>query len=265
MDKFYFPMETMRITQNPYGSTSHHPHNTGTPKDYPIDCAGVDGGRSAIFCPTEMKVTAIKYCSTNTIWLVSTHKVNTPTFNDYVFMTLTHWNDNDPHIKKHNKVGNVIKKGEIICLEGTDGATANHIHICCGKGYSDNWIKNSNKKVVIVGDNKPPEQVMYRYTKFTTSVMDNGGLKWVSTDTDTCPDFLPSRGYFKKGDSGKNVEKIDEWLSSLVIGNYYGFYTTEMVKALQAKGKEEGLYNDVIDGNWGEKTEKLAEHYGFKP
>lgn len=258
MDKFYFPMETMRITQNPYGSTSHHPHNTGTPKDYPIDCAGVDGGRSAIFCPTEMKVTAIKYCSTNTIWLVSTHKVNTPTFNDYVFMTLTHWNDNDPHIKEHNKVGNVIKKGEIICLEGTDGATANHIHICCGKGYSDNWIKNSNKKVVIVGDNKPPEQVMYRYTKFTTSVMDNGGLKWVSTDTDTCPDFLPSRGYFKKGDSGKNVEKIDNFFIEKLKGDYYGDYTTAIVKEFQ---RQNGLEQD---GCIGKLTLAKMKEQGFK-
>ena len=257
MDKFYFPMETMRITQNPYGNTSHHPHNTGTPKDYPIDCAGVDGGRSAIFCPTEMKVTAIKYCSTNTIWLVSTHKVNTPTFNDYVFMTLTHWNDNDPYVKKR-KVGDIIKKAEIACLEGTDGATANHIHICCGRGYSDSWIKNSNKKVVIVGDNKPPEQVMYRYTKFTTSVMDNGGLKWVSTDTDTCPDFLPERGYFKKGDSGENVKKIDNFFANKVKGDLYGSYTEICVRLFQ---QQNGLKED---GCIGKLTLAKMKEQGFK-
>ena len=188
MDKFYFPMETMRITQNPYGDKSHHKHNQGKPKDYPIDCAGVDGGRSAIFCPTEMKVTAIRGTGsgvTNTIWLVSTHVVKTPTFEDVVFMTCTHWNDGDGAIAKHNKVGSIIKKGEIICYEGTDGADANHIHICCGKGYSDNWVQNSKGSWVMTGDNKPPEQVMYVYTKFTEAILDKGGLKWQTTDTDT--------------------------------------------------------------------------------
>lgn len=258
MDKFYFPMETMRITQNPYGNTSHHPHNTGTPKDYPIDCAGVDGGRSAIFCPTEMKVTAIKYCSTNTIWLVSTKKVNTPTFNDYVFMTCTHWNDNDSYIKKHNKVGAKIKKGEIICLEGTDGATANHIHICCGRGSSDGWVENSKGKYVMKGDNKSPEEVMYRYTKFTKKVMDNGNLKWKSTDTDVCSDFLPKCGYFTKGDSGTKVEKIDNFFMTKVKGDYYGDYTTAIVKEFQKQ------HNITQSGNVDYKTLEEMIKEGFE-
>lgn len=258
MDKFYFPMETMRITQNPYGNTSHHPHNTGTPKDYPIDCAGVDGGRSAIFAPTDMKVTAIKFCSTNTIWLVSTNKVKTPTFTDYVFMTCTHWNDTDSYIKKHAKVGSIVKKGEIICLEGTDGATANHIHICCGRGSSDNWIKNTKGKWVMNGDNLPPEQVMYRYTKFTTRVMDNGNLAWVSTDTDFIKEFLPDRGYFTKGDSGDNVEKIDNFFMNKVKGDYYGDYTVAIVKEFQRQ------HNLEQDGNIGKITLAEMVKEGFK-
>ena len=258
MDRFYFPMETMRITQNPYGSKSHHPHNIGTPKDYPIDCAGVDGGRSACFAPTEMKVTQVKYCSTNTIWLVSTKKVNTPTFNDYVFMTCTHWNDDDPYVKKHNKIGSIYKKGEIICLEGTDGATGNHLHICCGRGSSNDWVKNSMNKYVMKGDNKPPEQVMYRYTKFTKTVMDNGGLSWKSTDKDTCEDFLPSRGYFKKGDSGEKVSKIDEFFMNKVKGDYFGDYTVAIVKEFQRQN------NLTSDGNIGPKTLAKMIEQGFK-
>ena len=72
----------MRITQNPYGNTSHHNHNLGDPKDYPIDSAGVDGTQSACFAPVDMKITAIKgigSSATNTLWLVSTEKVKTPT------------------------------------------------------------------------------------------------------------------------------------------------------------------------------------------
>lgn len=260
MYKFYFPMETQRITQGPYGDVSHHPHNLGTPKDYPIDCAGQDNGKSAAFAPVDMKVTAVRGMgsgTTNTIWLVSTEKVKTPTFEDTVFMTLTHWDDNDSAIKKHSKPGQIIKKGEIICYEGKDGAYGNHLHICVGRGYSDNWVKNSKGKVVIVGDNKLPEEVMYRYTKFTTRVMDNGGLKWVDTDTDTYASFLPERGYFKPGDSGDKVKKICDWYSKKVQGNYFGDYLTACVKEFQKQNKLE------TDGCIGPKTLAKMKEQGF--
>ena len=261
MYKFYFPMETMRITQGPYGDTSHHLHNLGTPKDYPIDCAGQDGGKSAAIAPVDMKVSAIRGMgngTTNTIWLVSTEKVKTPTFEDTVFMTLTHWDDNDSAIKKHNKAGSIIHKGEIICYEGKDGTSGNHLHICVGRGYSDNWVKNSKGKVVIVGDNKLPQEVMYRYTKLTTRVMDNGGINWVTTDEDYVPSFLPERGYFKSGDSGKNVEKICNWFSKKVDGSYYGDYVTACVKEFQKQNKLEQ------DGMIGPKTLAKMKEQGFK-
>lgn len=249
MYKFYFPMETMRITQNPYGDRSHHEHNLGTPKDYPIDSAGVDGGQSACFAPVDMKVTAIrgiKNKATNTIWLVSTEKVKTPTFIDNVFMAITHFNDRDK--PKNYKVGQVIKKGEIICFEGTDGGDGNHLHIVVGRGYSDNWLYNSKGSLVIKGDSLPPEQVMYLYTKFTTTIMNEGGLKWERTDTDKYNDVLGARGYLKQGDSGDNISKIADFLANKVKGNYFGKYMAACVRVFQ---EENGLETDA---NIGPKT-----------
>lgn len=75
---------------------------------------------------------------------------------------------------------------------------------------------------------------------------------------------LPSRGWFTQGDSGDSIYTIDEFLASQVIGNYFGDYTEACIKALQVKGKEDKIYNDVIDGNFGPKTYKTAQHYGFK-
>jgi peptidoglycan hydrolase-like protein with peptidoglycan-binding domain len=34
--------------------------------------------------------------------------------------------------------------------------------------------------------------------------------------------------------------------------------------ALQQKGKDDGIYDDVIDGKFGPKTLETAKHYGFK-
>ena len=248
MYKFYFPMETMRITQNPYGSRSHHDHNLGSPKDYPIDSAGVDGGQSACFAPVDMKVTAIKgvnNSATNTIWLVSVDKVKTPKFIDHVFMAITHFNDRDK--PKNYKVGQIIKKGEIICYEGRDGADSNHLHISCGRGSSNNWLKNSKGSWVIQGDCKPPEEVMYVYTKFTT-IKDAGGLKWELTDKDTYSDVLGSRGYLKHGDSGDNISKIADFLANKVKGSYFGKYMAACVRVFQ---EENGL---EADANIGPKT-----------
>ena len=80
--------------------------------------------------------------------------------------------------------------------------------------------------------------------------------------------FLPSRGYFKVGDSGANVEKIDTWLMgwipTQVKGNYYGNFTEKCIMALQQKAKDDGIYNDAIDGCIGPKTLKAMEYYGFK-
>ena len=176
MNKFYFGMETMRITQNYNGTASHYNHSHGTPVDYPIDCAGVDGRQSAYFAPVDMKVVAIRGVgnyATNTIWLETTETVQTPTFNDIVWLTLTHWNDGS--ITSKFKVGDVIKAGEIIAYEGTDGATANHLHVTCGRGHCNSWTENTKGSWVMSGTSLPPEQVMYINDDFTKCV-DSGGL-----------------------------------------------------------------------------------------
>ncbi|MBR2245684.1 MAG: peptidoglycan-binding protein [Clostridia bacterium] len=334
MKKFYLGMETIRITQNYDGKTSHYNHSHGTPADYPIDMAGADGGQSCYFAPVDMKITAIKgvgSSTTNTVWLVSTEEVKTPTFIDKVFMSLTHWNDN----AMKWKVGDIVKAGEVITWEGTDGASGNHLHVCFGRGYSDNWVKNSKGSWVDTGDNKKPQEVAYIYDKFSKTV-DTCGINFEHTDNIDYDNFLPPRGYYQKGDSGENVEKIDDFymtkvrgnyfgeytywcvkafqhinhleedgnigaitlgkmkeqglnknvrlpergwftkgdssddvaiidnfLCEKVKGNYYGDYTENCTKALQTIGKQDGVYDDAIDGCFGAKTLKTAEYYGF--
>lgn len=183
MNYFIYPMKYMRITQSYNGTTSHklHWYNSKNYKDYPIDDGGRDTGRDGIYCPCdEMIVTEIKGVGnnkvTNTIWLVSTTKVKTPTFNDIAFMTLTHSNDSD---FKNIKVGTKFKRGELIVKEGTNVNVPNHIHMTFGRGSSKGWVTNSNKKVVIKGDTKKPEEVCYVDTSFTI-IKNAGGIKWIN-------------------------------------------------------------------------------------
>ena len=176
-----YPLKYMRITCR-YDEGAHQKHNTNVSDgkiDYPIDDAGLDTGKDPIYCPCdEMRVTAIKGVGnpsiTNTIWLVSTSPVITPKFVDNVYMTLTHSNDSDFN---NIKVGTIFKRNDIICYEGTNGTSANHIHITCGRGYSDNWSKNSNGSWVMDGNSLKPEEVFFVDKDFT-KILNSGNLTW---------------------------------------------------------------------------------------
>jgi len=263
MNKFYFGMETMRVTQN-YNIGSHYNHTTGEPKDYPIDVAGVDSGQSAYFLPVDMKVTAIRGTGsgvTNTIWLVTTEKVETPTFNDYVWMTLTHWNDGS--ITSKFKVNQILKAGTIVAYEGKDGANANHLHIVCGRGVADSWLENSKGSWVIKGKSLPPEDVMFIKEDFT-NVVDTGGLKFKNMSV--VNSFFGSKGYFSLGDNHENIGRIADFMYKVfpsytdkrALGNYYGQYIMNSIKEFQRRTKLE------VDGSVGPITLNELKKYGFK-
>ena len=78
--------------------------------------------------------------------------------------------------------------------------------------------------------------------------------------------FLPSRGYFKKGDTSNNVEKIATFMLRVfpsytdekVLGNVYNDYLVKAVKEFQ---KRTGLKDD---GYFGQLTLAKLEEFGFK-
>ena len=78
--------------------------------------------------------------------------------------------------------------------------------------------------------------------------------------------FLPDRGYFRKGDVSVNVGKIASFMyktfpaytSKKALGNTYG---DNLIKAVKEFQKRTGL---KVDGYFGEKTLKMLENYGFK-
>lgn len=249
MDYFTFPMETLNVTQNYLGTTSHYLHTTGTPKDYPIDIAGMDSAQSAVFARVPLKVVAKRGIGnskvTNTVWLETIDPVITPTFTDYAWMTLTHWNDNDSAMKKW-QVGAIIPIGSIICYEGTDGATANHIHLVCGKGKSNNWTESSNGKWVMVGESIPPEKVLFIEPTFTTTIKNSGDLLWKNV-----PRYI---GIPVKRDVTKNqieilVDKLNVRESSSVESVSFGYLNL-------------GVY-DYIDSVQDENYSWYLTEYGW--
>lgn len=174
-----YPFKTMKITQSYTGTTSHLPHTTVSPKDYPIDEGGKDTGRDPFYAPCKMKVRKIYGVGnrgTNTLWIESTEKVTMPNGRtDYVTIMLIHPNDSD---LKRLKVGQTFKKGDIVCYEGVDGATGNHIHMAVGMGKmtGTGWTQNDNEKWVLTCTNGTikPEDAFYIDKSFTTVINDKG-------------------------------------------------------------------------------------------
>jgi len=247
MKYFTFGMKVMRITQSYNGTASHKPHwyNSKDYSDYPIDIAGQDGGQDIYYATCDMEIKAIKGVGssvTNTVWLVCLENKNTPLGNNIKpFIALTHWNDNDPYMK-NRKVGDIVRAGEPICREGTDGASANHLHLVCGdanRGCGDGFIQNSNGKWVSNGYCYRPEQIMYINSNFT-KIENTSDIKFE----------VKAIGY-NKGDSNSDIEKINNFLADKVRGNYYGDYSEACISVYKKKNglEEDGSFidNETLD------------------
>ena len=182
-----YPFKVMRITQTYLGKTSHLPHNTGTPKDYPIDEGCSDTGRDWMYAPCGVvvkRIYGVGNRGVNTIWLESTEKVLFADGSvDYMTMLATHPNDDD--LKKIRE-GQKFKQGDKICREGTDGASGNHVHLSVGKGkFSGNgWVQNSRGKYVLTttGWAVKPENAFW-IDPYFTKVISSGGLSFKKIPT----------------------------------------------------------------------------------
>lgn len=256
-----YPFKTMRITQRYDGTTSHLPHMTGTPMEYATDEGGVDTGRDWLFCPCDsMKVVRIYGVGNrgvNSLWVTSTTKCDLANGKQSIAtLILTHPNDDD---LKKLKVGQILKRGQAICREGTDGASGNHIHMAVGLGTitGNGWTCNSKGKYVLTTTGGPikPEDAFFVDPAFTT-IKDSKGINFKKLPT----------GKYKAGDY-KVIENapVRSGPGTKNDKKKYKEFSEDAKKQIKAlnKGKEAGYFvkgmvfsakNITSDGAhwWGE-------------
>ena len=138
-----------------------------------------------------------------------------------------------------------IEIGEVVWLSG-------HIGVYIGDGLAVECTPIWKDGVQITAVGNIGKKSGYNTRTWTS----HGKLKFI--DYKTTPSFLPPRGYFTKGDTGENVKKIDAWFCTKVQGDYYGDYTTAVVKEFQ---RQNGLEQD---GCIGKITLAKMKEQGFK-
>lgn len=184
-----YPSKVMRITQSYDGKTSHLPHMTGTPKEYALDEGEADGGRGWMYCGCDAmrvaKLTGVGKSGTNALYLTSTTPVKLANGKTSI-ITIQFVHPNDDDLKKL-KDGQIFRRGDRICREGTDGAAANHIHMAVGLGtiVGTGWQKNSKGKWVLVTTGGPikPEDAFFIDPAVTT-IRDAKGLRFKTMPQD---------------------------------------------------------------------------------
>lgn len=166
MEKAKFPMPTMDITQG---------YNEGTHKGtYALDLAGEDTGIDWVLAPFTGKVVkTLSGTYGNWYWFESLEPVLCAN-GEMTKLTCMFGHDN---AIRHN-VGDVIKQGEHLCLEGTSGnATGNHCHLEVGLGeFVGTWYPNQYGIYMIYNAVKPNE---YLCLPDDYRVVNDRGYHWV--------------------------------------------------------------------------------------
>lgn len=142
----YFPMKVLNLTQGYGNSSSSHKDS------YALDFGGKDSGKDPIYAPFDCKVTKIYVKSGHSyeVWLTSTKKVLARNgYYGYLTISMTH-----PSEIAKMKLNQTFKQGDIVCYEGKEGASSNHVHLELSVGTSAGWDESLAKKGIYVNKNK---------------------------------------------------------------------------------------------------------------
>lgn len=159
-----------------------------------------------------------------------------------------------------------IKIGELVWLSG-------HVGIYIGNGKVLEATTGWNTKRVIISEIGKNGARTFNGRGGSKPWLKHGFLPYVDYGAEQKEEKieLPPRGYFKKGDRGEEIRKIDNWLyrkygNKKILGDVFGTNTVKYVKKFQKESKANGTYtgkNATIDGNIGPLTLEAMRKSGF--
>ncbi|MGN1268346.1 MAG: peptidoglycan DD-metalloendopeptidase family protein [Candidatus Aphodocola sp.] len=155
------------------------------------------------------------------------------------------------HLSSVNcKINQVVSKGTLLGYTGMSGkATGIHLHLSIVDLTTGKYLN--------------PETFLYN--------------EYIKQDNSN-NDFFDGRLCFKRGDTHQNIGKICFFFAEyfygyfysskkdahdVLDGNLFGPYLEKWVIEFQKRAKDDGRYDDEIDGKFGPKTLKALVSYGF--
>lgn len=145
--KFKFPMEFLRVTQDENGSYSHG-------GSFAMDFGGKDKGADKLYCPCDMKVMRCRQNANGELYLESTLPV------EFADGTIDYARLLCMHDSKFNVVeGSILKQGDYFYDEGGMGSGnpnkfGTHCHIEAGKGKWKSCTQSANAQGTYVIENQ---------------------------------------------------------------------------------------------------------------
>lgn len=153
------------------------------------------------------------------------------------------------HLSSVNcKTGQIVSRGTLLGYTGMSGkSTGIHLHLSIVDLSTGQYIN--------------PETYSYNETEVSTN-----------------NSFFCGKVCFKRGDVHENIGKICYFFAEyfygyfydnksdahdVLDGNLFGPYLEKWVVEFQKRAKDDGRYNDEIDGKFGPKTLAALESYGF--
>lgn len=177
MQKAYFPMDVLRVTQG-RGVGSHR----GT---YAFDFGGKDSGKDKVYAPCDMKIVRVRTGGdSGEVYAQSVEPVLLPDGTTSVLhFTFIH----DDSFNSNCTVGAVIKQGEYFYDEGGKsggkaGVYAAHLHLEVGKGTSPKKQVKNGYGCWMTPNTAPIEELLWIQSDAT--ILSTGGYSW-TYDKDT--------------------------------------------------------------------------------
>ena len=265
-----YPFKYMNISQrHDQGNHTAHWKNVTNHSDKPWDEACKDTGRSYFEPQNDFLIQEVKGLnttkSTNAVRLKSVNKLYIPYKKepDYLYVTLTHMNEDN---LKQVKVGQVLKKGTKILMEGTDGnATGNHFHITANIGKYYGLLQNNNGKWCWTYEKSLlPNEAFYLDKKHTT-IKNNNKYSFAEVPTEIVKVGTPVKRDEKKDQIEVVVAELNVRNKPSTNATKVGFANIgiyDIIKSSEANGYtwyeiEENKWIATKEGVWTKLHKKV--------
>ena len=167
----------------------------------------------------------------------------------------------EKYFNKHS-LDEAVKGDWVIWNKGSKNAPYSHVGM---------FISRNGNIINSYGQNQNGVKAFNYCNVYDDGVLGVLRLKELDNNDKPVDNVLGPRGWIQEGDYSVFIGQVSKFMRKVfpiytdekALGNYYGPYIKASITEFQRRAKEEGVYDDAIDGCIGPKTLKALQYYGF--